>query len=352
MNRKHFLASLSTIGLGSPVAAMTSFSDYDLQPYFFNELFFSEKHSKSDCVIIGGSFAGISAALSLARSLRKVTIIQKGAPRNVQALQSNNVIGNDRKSPIGILENFKRELEPYRKYIHFVDEEAIQIVKNETEFEVKTSSSDVYNSIYLLFATGVEDKLPQLDGLQQAWGKTVYHCPYCHGFESVGKKTVFLYQKPGDLSSLPFIQHWVGESNVYLAYLSEQSLSAEMESFLNKLGVKHFNEPVVSIQSKSHNDGLTLTFRSGKSEQFDLAYIKPENQKRTTLAESIGCKLDESKSIETDENMKTSLDKVYAIGDVSSKSTGQIMFASFSGYKAAIAIHNELLISEFRKRMS
>lgn len=135
-----------------------------------------------DLIVVGGSFAGLSAAIQAARARRNVLVIDAGQPRNRFAEHSHGFLGQDGRAPGAILDDARRQLLAYptAKLVNGLADEAAAAGAG---FEITTDRGETFGAARLVLATGVRDILPDVPGLAEHWGKSVLHCPYCHGFE-------------------------------------------------------------------------------------------------------------------------------------------------------------------------
>ncbi|MFC3159090.1 NAD(P)/FAD-dependent oxidoreductase [Chryseobacterium arachidis] len=141
-----------------------------------------------DVIIIGGSYAGLSAAMALGRSLRNVLIIDSGKPCNRQTPHSHNFITHDGKTPKEISHSAKEQVLKYET-VKFYNGLVVKISKDSNRFKVETERNEIFYAKKLVLATGVKDIMPDIPGFAECWGISVIHCPYCHGYEVKGKVT-------------------------------------------------------------------------------------------------------------------------------------------------------------------
>ncbi|MGH3516689.1 MAG: NAD(P)/FAD-dependent oxidoreductase, partial [Haloechinothrix sp.] len=134
-----------------------------------------------DVAVIGGGSAGLSAAVTLARTLRSVVVVDAGDPRNAPAAGAHNVLGRDGVSPLELLAAGRREAEHYGADIRH--DRAVAVRRRDDGFEVDLAGGGTVRARRLLLATGLIDELPDVPGIRELWGKNVLHCPYCHGWE-------------------------------------------------------------------------------------------------------------------------------------------------------------------------
>src|SRR5688500_4772703 len=138
-----------------------------------------------DVVIIGGGAAGLSAAVALARSLRSVVVIDAGEPRNAPADGAHNLLGQEGIPPLELLEKGRREAEGYGAECR--RDRAVGARRSPIGFEVDLAGGETVQARRMLLATGLVDVLPEVPGVSEFWGKSVLHCPYCHGWEVRGR---------------------------------------------------------------------------------------------------------------------------------------------------------------------
>lgn len=266
---------------------------------------------KYDVIIVGGSYAGLSAGMALGRALRNVLIIDSGNPANKQTPYSHNFLTNDGKSPKEIAALGREQVLAY-KSIEFVDALVTGIAKNSTHFEVIVHNGEKYTAKKVILATGIKDLLPDIPGFADCWGISVLHCPYCHGYEVRNKKTGMLAN--GDiayeLSSL--ISNWTDDLTLYTN--GKSKLTNEQ---LRKL-IKH-NIIIVEdkIERIVHHEGQIkhLIFENGVKASLEALYARLPFAQQTLLAENLGCELTPEGYVKIDHAQKTSIAGVYACGD-------------------------------------
>ena len=139
-----------------------------------------------EAVVVGGSFAGLSAAMQLGRARRRVLVVDAGLPRNRVAHASHGFLGQDGRTPAEILETARAQVLAYAT-VEFRADEAMQAsaiaATPNALFDVALASGRTARAKRLVLATGIIDDLPDIPGLRERWGRSVLHCPYCHGYE-------------------------------------------------------------------------------------------------------------------------------------------------------------------------
>src|SRR2546427_493821 len=144
-----------------------------------------------DVIVIGCSFAGLSAALQLARARRRILVLDSGKPRNRFAQSSHGFFGHDGQPPSAMLANARSQLLSYGT-VSFAEGLATHAAKSGEEYTVTSASGTVHVASRLILATGVSDDLSTIPGLQERWGISMFHCFYCHGYEVAGRRLCVL----------------------------------------------------------------------------------------------------------------------------------------------------------------
>lgn len=263
---------------------------------------------KFDVIIIGGSYAGLSAALSLARLSKKIMVIDNGKPCNQTVQKSYNFLTQNGNSPQQIVKTAKEQILAYPT-VRFWDDKVIEVNGEDGDFEVKTVSGHEFAAKKILFATGVRDTLPEIDGYSACWGTSIVHCPYCHGYEFSGKKAAILAEGEAGRQLL----------NLLAPLHPELFLICQNGDFEDsrKDGICLVEHSITSIE---HQDGQlkSILLDDGSRIAADVLYINPEYEQHSALPEAIGCEMTEKKMIFIDSDHQTSVPGVYACGDCTS----------------------------------
>src|SRR3954451_23855539 len=167
----------------------------------------TESSMSFEAIVIGGNFAGLSAAMQLVRARRRVLLIDAGAPRNRFSQASHGFLGQDGQTPAAIMREGKRQLSLYPT-ITIRDGEVIQARDNGDEFVIGIKDGGEERAARIVLATGISDTLPEISGLRDRWGRSVLHCPYCHGYEVSGGKLGVLANHPHSAHSAILIPDW------------------------------------------------------------------------------------------------------------------------------------------------
>tara|TARA_R110002049_G_scaffold68949_7_gene178656 strand:+ start:590 stop:1591 length:1002 start_codon:yes stop_codon:yes gene_type:complete len=267
-----------------------------------------------EVVIIGGSYAGLSAALTLGRSLRNTLIIDAGKPCNRQTPYAHNFLTQDGSTPSEILEVAKRQLSRYDS-IEYYTGHAISGKRILNGFEINTSNGDVFKARKLVFATGIKDIMPNIEGVSECWGVSVVHCPYCHGYEIQNMKTAIIANGDKAFHLASLINNLTREITI----LTSGTKDFE-EDQLEKLDQHNITIIEKEIRAIEHENGYLekIVFEDGSSEIFENAYVSIPFELNSMIPVELGCKLTEHGHLEVNFLQKTTEEGIFACGDNSS----------------------------------
>jgi len=293
-----------------------------------------------DAIVIGGSFAGLSAAIHIARARRSVCVIDAGAPRNRFADASHGFFGQDGNAPHVMIAGALAQLQRYPT-VRTVASEAISASAVAGGFEVKLADGETLTAAKLVLAFGVSDVLPELPGLAERWGRSALHCPYCHGFEYSGERLGVLQTMPMSAHQALLIADW-GPTTLYLN--GEGMPDVETQARLAQRGVSI--EPARIATLRGNNEQLSsLLLDDGREVAIDALYLAPRTRLNSPIAEQLGCALDDGPLgpvIRTDPAKMTTVVGVYAAGDAA-RVPHNATWAAADGVTAGVSLHQALV---------
>lgn len=292
-------------------------------------------------IIVGGSFAGLGAAMQLARARRRVLVIDSGLPRNRYAHASYGFLGQDGRRPAEILDTFRAQVLAYPTARvlsgDIVDAERL----GGDEFKVTLSSGDLYLAERLLLATGVVDELPSVSGVQERRGSTVLHCPYCHGYEVGDRRLGVLATSEKAMHHATMLPDWSGSVTLFTNGVFAPS--AEERIALTARGVRVEEEPVDALMG----DAPALTgvrLRDGRVVEIDALFTPTRTRMASPLAEQL-CAFDDGPFgpiVRTDANKETTVQGVYCAGDAA-RVPHNATWAAADGATAGVSAHRSLV---------
>lgn len=293
-----------------------------------------------DAIIVGGSFAGLSAALYIARARRSVAVIDAGAPRNRFAAHSHGLFGRDGSAPQAMLADARKQVEAYPT-VHFIDAKATAADAGPEGFAVTLDDGAVVEGSRLLLAFGLSDELPAIPGLRERWGSSVLHCPYCHGYEFAGRQLGVLYASPMSLHQAALITEW-GPTTLYLNG-AEMPDDAALDALAQR-GVAIEPAPVKALHGQA-GDLSAIEFADGRTRALDALFLGLRSHLNSGIAEQLACATDEmpfGRIIRTDAMKATTVPNVYAAGDIT-RGAHSVTWACADGVTAGTAIHRSLV---------
>lgn len=295
-----------------------------------------------DVIIVGGSYAGLSAAMALGRALRKVLIIDSGIPCNRQTPHSHNFITHDGESPSVISLKAKTQVSQYPT-ITFVDGKVISGKKLEGKFQVDTDDDEQFFGRKLLFTTGMKDLMPPIDGFAECWGISVLHCPYCHGYEVKNEKTGIIANGNTGFELVKLIQHWTKDLKLLTNGPSE--LTEEQRLKMSSYGIEIIEDEIYRIE---HSGGYvkSVHLKSGEAISMKAIYARPILLQHCSVPEQLGCEVTEQNLLKVDTLQRTTVPGIYAAGD-NSTMMRSVAIAVASGGFAGAAINKEMIDEHF-----
>jgi thioredoxin reductase len=295
-----------------------------------------------DVIIIGGSYSGLAAAMALGRALKKVLVIDSGEPCNRYTPHSHNFITQDGKPPQEIAALARKQVQEYGT-VKFFNGTALATEKKGNLFQVFAGSNAVFNAKKLIFATGIRDLMVDIAGFEQCWGKSVIHCPYCHGYEVRNEPTGILGNGEYAFEFASLISNWTNDLTVFTN--GKSSLTIEQAHKL----VEH-NIDVVEdeIGSLVHSNGYLqkIIFKNGSLADVIALYARPHFIQNCNIPESLGCELTPDGYLKIDSSQRTTIPGIFACGDNTTRMR-TVANAVAMGTTAGMMVNKELIIENF-----
>ncbi|MCD7060263.1 NAD(P)/FAD-dependent oxidoreductase [Pelagibacterium xiamenense] len=293
-----------------------------------------------DCIVVGGSYSGLAAALQLARARRKVLVIDGGQRRNRFASESHGFLGQDGRAPGAIVSDGRAQLLAYPN-VTWIDGQAASAERAGDGFGVATADSTVHRARRLVLATGVVDRLPEVPGLAERWGRSVFHCPYCHGYELGGGEIGVLAISALSMHHALMAPDW-GRTTFFLndAFAPDSEQIAQLE----RRGVAIERTPVAEIRGEK----AEVVLSDGRVFALEGLLTATRVEMASPLAAQLGCAFEETPMgdiVTTDMTKETSVAGVFACGDAA-RAAGSIALAVGDGTMAGAAAHRSMFMRE------
>lgn len=289
-----------------------------------------------DVIIVGGSYAGLSAGLQLARARRKVLMIDAGQRRNRFAATSHGFLGQDGQAPGIIAAEGRSQLMEYPT-VTWVHDSVVQATHVQGGFSVRTRCNGEFKAKRLILATGVVDELPAVEGLQERWGTRVFHCPYCHGYELDQGRIGVLATSALAMHHALMLPDW-GATTLFTNGVFTPDV--EQQAQLDRRGVCVESTAVTRISGERAD----MELADGRVVPLDGVFTMSRTR-ISPLAEQLGCELADGPTggyLHTNDMRQTSVAGVFACGDVA-LAAGSVALAVGEGVRAGVGAHFSLI---------
>lgn len=291
-----------------------------------------------DVIVVGGSYAGLSAAMQLARARQRVLVVDAGLRRNRFAAASHGFLGQDGRPPEAIVADGRTQVLAYPN-VQWKQGMVAAVSGSIDDFTVQMETGQGFECRRLILATGVVDQLPEVPGLSERWGRAVFHCPYCHGYELNQGHIGVLAVGPISLHQALMLPDWGT-----VRFLTNQTFTPT-EADAQALAAR-----AVTVDPRRVAriiDHATVAFEDGSTVVLDGLFVASRTRLASPVAEQLGCDLGEGplgSFIKTDELKETSLPGVFACGDAA-RMAGSVTLAVGDGAVAGLSAHRSLLLA-------
>jgi thioredoxin reductase len=295
-----------------------------------------------DVIIIGGSYSGLAAGMALGRALKHVLIIDSGKPCNRQTPYSHNFITQDGRKPGEIATLARQQVERYET-VKFISGLATKGARTESGFEIQIESGASFSARKLIFATGIKDIMPPIEGYAECWGISVLHCPYCHGYEVRNEKTGILGNGEYGFEFSVLISNWTKDLTLFTN--GPSTLTIEQKAKIERRNIKIVETEVAGFE---HNKGhlQKILFKDGSATPIKAIYARSPFEQHCTIPATLGCELSDEGYIRVDTFQQTTVHGIFACGDNVGRMRS-VANAVGLGTAAGAIVNKEIVFEEF-----
>jgi len=293
-----------------------------------------------DVVIVGGGAAGLSAALMLGRCRRRILLCDGREPRNAAAQGIHGLLGHEGLRPSELLAKGRAELQQYPTVSARAERVSV-ITPMDNRFSVTCADGTAQMARKVLLATGLKDEVPQIEGIERLYGRSVHHCPYCDGFEH-RDEPLAVYGAGDEGAGLALMMtQW--SDDVLLLTDGLAPVSAVMQERLDRHAIAVHTEKIARLEGTPNGDLHTIHLQDGTALKRTAMFFTTSCVQHSDLSATLGCVRDEKGGIVTDPvTGESSVPGVYVAGDAS-RDVLLVAVAIAEGAMAGVAINRALL---------
>ncbi|MEC0281632.1 NAD(P)/FAD-dependent oxidoreductase [Terribacillus saccharophilus] len=298
-----------------------------------------------DCAIIGGGPAGLNAALVLGRARRNIVLFDNGKPRNAVTQESHGFITRDGVSPAKFRELAHEDLNKYPS-IKIDNVEIVEIKRSSgTAFHLTTREGATYTAKKIILTTGLKETLPTVPNIQDYYGKSLFSCPYCDGWELRDKPLIVISENKNAVHMAKTLSQW---SKDLIVCTNGHSVIPEAEAqLLKKHGIRIIEERINQLHGQNGNLEK-VSFADGTKIERSGGIVTTELAQSHSFIDSLNYDCTQNGGILVDELGRTSVEGVYAAGEASNSGPSQLIIAAAHGSRAAAGVNSDLTMEVFQ----
>jgi thioredoxin reductase len=289
-----------------------------------------------DAVIVGGGPAGLSAALVLGRARKRVLVVDEARPANAVSQGVGGLLGHDRVKPADLRDSGRRQLEEHDVELRHCAVEDVEPIRD--GFLVTPADGAPVRAHALVLAHGLRYDPPPLPGIEALWGRSVFHCAFCDGWEVRDRPLAFHGSGPAAVRSALLLASW--SNDVVLCTDGAPDPGGDV---LAAAGVRVRTEPIARLAGQDGSLQQIEFSEGGRAEYREALFVNTRRDQPNGLAAALGCELTEAGTIVTDADGRTTIPGVFAAGDAATAHARSVANAIGTGSRVAYAVALERL---------
>lgn len=295
-----------------------------------------------EVVIVGGGPAGLSAALMLGRCLRRVLVCDDGRYRNAYSHAMHGFLSRDGIDPAELRKIGREQLKRYET-VEIQDVHVVDIIRHNHQFILTIGDGQTVVTKKLLLATGLRDQWPTMEGAKEIYGTSIFHCPYCDGWE-LRQQPLAVFgngDKGGGALALELI---LWSPDIVLCTDGPSELGKECLELLKQNSISIRQERIIRLES---HEGIlqTIQFEKGEPLERRAIFFSSKSPQRSDLPARLGCEFDENGGVKVGKYESTNIPGLFVAGDAT-RDVLQAIVAAGEGVEVAFAINTSLIKKE------
>lgn len=295
-----------------------------------------------DCAVIGGGSAGLNASLILGRGRKEVILFDNDAPRNSVAQESHNFITRDGIKPSEFRNLAHIDLRKYPT-ISIQKNRVLDIIQANSTFQIKTEDGRNCKATTIILVAGLKDVLPEIEGIHDVYGTSLFPCPFCDGWELKDLPLVYIANDAHAFHGLKMISNW--SEDIIVCTNGKASFSSAEKEILKEKQIEIIEDVILRLEGKN-GQLKTIHFQNGKELHREVGFVSYQMEQATPFGKRLGLELNEMGGIKTDLYGRTSMEGIYAAGD-NANGPPQLIIAAGEGAKAAIGVISDFVEEVF-----
>lgn len=303
---------------------------------------------KFEVAIIGGGAAGLSAALYLGISLKKVVVFDNSTNRNRVTQKSHGFLTRDGITPSELRDKARQDVDAYEN-VRMVSETVIELKQTMAhQFLIETTAGGRCLAERVVLATGIQERFSMKLPIKQYYGRSLFSCPYCDAYPLRDKALVVIAENEGTIRHLgELVSNW---TNDLIIATNGQPVSNETNDLFERHGIEIETTPIASLIGK---EGMleAITFTTGRSIERQGGFVVPDYERSVTFAEELGCDFDNNQQIITDDQGRTTIPHLYVAGEYRTLKSSSLMLAAADGNLVATAVNMDSISAKYQKSL-